>query len=132
MCTSVCIDLCRSQSGSSKFRDAGLISCGSGWRLQFLHHFPAGSPSSPLMDLPRVDASCVRCQKVKVPGTLQNFCRFQAYSDPSVPFSTGRAGSVGERALRYFLCGNWGGKSSLKTSRKKKDNIFIVSASAFM
>lgn len=89
--TSVCVDLCRSRCASPKFRDAGLISCGSGWRLQFLDRFPAGCSSSLLMGLPTVDASCVGCQKVKVPyffGALQSCCRFKTYSHPSVRFST--------------------------------------------
>lgn len=130
MCSSARVDLCRSRRASPKFRDAGLISCGSGSRLQLLDRFPSGSPSSPLMGLPRVEALCAGCQKVKVPyssGTLQSFCRFAAYSDPSVPFSTGGTGSVGERGLRHFL-----GKSSLKNLQKQKDSIFIVSVSAFM
>lgn len=39
------------------------------------------------MGLPRVDASRVSCQKVKVPylfGSLQSSWRFKLYSDPSV------------------------------------------------
>lgn len=93
--TSVCVDLCRSLCASPKFRDAGLISCGSGSRLQFLDRSPAGCSSSLLMGLPTVDVSFVRCQKVKVPylfGALQSSCRFKTYSDQSVHFSTGGTG----------------------------------------
>ena len=74
-----------------KFRDAGLISCGSGAGLQIWTVFLLALPHSLLMGLLRVDALCVGCQKVKVPyssGTLQSLCRFSAYSDPSVPFCT--------------------------------------------
>ena len=73
-CVLLCVDLCRSRRASPKFRDAGLISCGSGSRLQFLGpFFPPGSPRSPLMGLPGLDALCVGCQKVKVPFFVWNF-----------------------------------------------------------
>ena len=101
-CSSARVDLCRSRRASPKFRDAGLISCGSGSRLQLLDRFPSGSPSGPLMGLPRVEALCAGCQKMKVPfssGTLQRFCRFVAYSDPSVPFSTGGEQAQWEREV---------------------------------
>lgn len=83
----VCVDRIRSRHAAPKFRDTGLISCGSGSRLQFLQRFPAGCSSSLLMGLPRVDASRGGCQKVKVPysfGSLQSSWRFGMYSDPSV------------------------------------------------
>lgn len=79
----MCVDLCRCRRTSSKFRDAGLISCGSGsGECSFLGYLPAGSSSSPLMGLLGVDALFAGCQKVKVPyssGTLQSLCRFEAY-----------------------------------------------------
>lgn len=99
MCSSLRVDLCRYRRTSPKFRDAGLISCGSGSRLEFLDRFPAGSLSSPLMGLSRVVASCMGCQKLRClirSGPLQSFCRFKMYSDPTVPFSTVETDSVGE------------------------------------
>lgn len=90
VCVLVCVLTC-ADPDLPKFRDAGLISCGSGAGLQIWTVFLLALPHSLLMGLLRVDALCVGCQKVKVPyssGTLQSLCRFSAYSDPSVPFCT--------------------------------------------
>lgn len=68
-----------------KFGDANVVSCASGATLQFLDHLPAGCSSTSLMGLPKVDASCAGCQKVKVPylfGALQSPSRFKPHSEP--------------------------------------------------
>lgn len=63
------VDLCRlRRRAPPKFRDASLISCGSGCTLHFFWTvFQLDVPVARLMGLPKVDASCVGCQKVKVP-----------------------------------------------------------------
>ena len=108
VCLFVCVLVCvltYVDPGSPKFRDAGLISCGSGAGSAVLDRFLAGSPCSLLMGLPRVGALCVGCQKVKVPyspGALQSLCRFSAYSDPSVPFCTGGNRLSGRERFKTF------------------------------
>lgn len=98
-----------------------------------MDRFPAGSPSSLLMGLPRVDASRVGCQKkVKVPypsGALQSCCRFVAHSDPSVPFERRVNGLSGRERFSDVSRKR---KKAVRKIQKRKDGIFTVSVSAFM
>lgn len=66
--------------------------------------FPAGSPIRLLMGLPRVDATCAGCQKVKVPYSSAERLQFWGGIVTHLSLSAqGGAGSVGARGLGHFL-----------------------------
>lgn len=142
LCVCVCVDLCRSRRASPKFRDAGLISCGSGPGLQVLDRLPAGSPQRYANGF--AQGWCLVRGLPKSEGALSVWGLSAADPRRIVTCLSLSAQGGGEQAqwarkrgFFWHLLGkskkkkSWKKKFLLKL-QKRKDCIFIVSVSAFM